>query len=203
MVLAALATTLDVAKRGVTIEAGERDLLSTYLDVASAAVRQAAGTPISRATSTVELEGSWRQWLHLPGPPVVSVSDVTLDGTALVADTDYVLRNSQLWRLNGWQSFTTWAPSLVSVTQVHGLLTVPADIVDLVCRLAATALVAWRSDPSGSGLATQGNVRQLTLADYSVTYAASGQITEMTLPDQLRAQLAARFGNNAVTVGSR
>jgi hypothetical protein len=196
--LAALATPLDLAKRGITLSPGEADLAATYLDIATAAVRQAAGVPISQATSVVELEGSCDQWLRPPGVPVTAVSAVSVDGVTV---TDWVLRSGQLWRARGWSDWFT--PSSVIVSYTHGLPNVPADIVDLVCRMAAAALVAFRGSPDGAGLASSGNVRQETLADYSVTYSASGQITEMILPDSIRDQLAARFGNSVAVVGSR
>lgn len=199
MAIAALATTLDLAKAGVTIEVGEHDLATYYLDVASAAVRDAAGVPISQATSTIKLEGKPGRRLQLPGPPITAVATVELDEEAI---TDWRLRSDALWRACGWQS--VWCePSEVIVTQTHGLVVVPADIVDLVCRLAVAALVAWRGAPDGSGLAATGNIRQETLGDYSVTYNSSGQITEMSLPDQVRRRLAARFGGGAAVVGSR
>lgn len=201
--MVALATTLDLAKRGIALSVGESDLAATYLDVASEHIRQAAGVQISQQTSTVELEGSIDVWLRPPGVPITAVSDVELDDVAV---TDWLLRSGALWREIGWASALGRfgaRPSKVVVTYTHGLVLVPADIVDLVCRLAAAALVAWRSTPDGSGLASVGIERQVTLGDYSVTYAADGRITEMTLPALIRDQLAARFGQTAQLVRSR
>ncbi len=204
--MVALATTLDLAKAGITLAAGESDLAANYLDVASEHIRQAAGVRISQQTSTVELEGGIDVWLRPPGVPITAVSSVVLDDVVLAADTDYLLRSGALWRELGWASSTRWLrarPSKVIVTYTHGLSSVPADIIDLTCRLAAAALVAWRGSPDGSGLASVGTVRQETLGDYSVTYAATGLITEMMLPDPLREQLRARFGQGVAVVGSR
>lgn len=199
MTLEPLATLLDLNKAGVDLNDGEDDLATQYLTVASAEVRRAAGVPISRVTSTVEIEGTVSQWLRPPGVPVVSVGSVAIDGTVR---TDYLLRSGQLWRAHGWSDWLT--PSLVTLTDlVHGLIDVPPDVVDLVCRMTVTALLSWRSSPGGSGLATVGTVRQETLGDYSVTYAATGQITDMQLPTAVAQQLAARFGGGASVVGSR
>lgn len=198
MALAALATVADLAQRGVTVEVGENDIAGVYLGVASAAVRDAAGVPISQITSTVTVEGVRSQWLRLPGPPITAVASVTLDGVVI---TDWRLRSSILWRELGWSPDTE--PSTVTVTYTHGLPELPADIVDLVCRLATAALVALRSGAAGEGLAATGTIRQESLGDYSVTYGADGRVSEMELPDHLRERLAARFGGGVAVVGSR
>jgi hypothetical protein len=195
--LAALATVADLTARGLTVDATETAIVGVYLDVSSTAVREAAGVPISQTTSTVTVEGEPGQWLRLPGPPVTAVTTVLLDGVAV---TDWKLRSSSLWRELGWSP--TCEPSEVTVTQTHGLPTVPADIVDLVCRIAAAALVSYRAEAGGTGLAAQ-DVRAERIGDYSVTYGDGGLITEMELPDYLRERLAARFGGGLAVVRSR
>ncbi|PWG08774.1 hypothetical protein DF268_35995 [Streptomyces sp. V2] len=188
MTLAALATVADLAARGLTVTAEETTVAETYLTVASTAVRDAAGVPISKTTSTVALEGPAAEWLTLPGQPVTAVSAVTLDGQVV---TDWQLRAGRLWRACGWSP--GWAPSEVEVTQTHGLDPVPADIVDLVCRITGTALSDYRADPESAGLAAA-DVRSERIGDYSVTYGGEGLITSMELPGYLRERLAARFG---------
>jgi hypothetical protein len=194
-----LATVADLTARGLTIAPDETALVGVYLDVASAAVREAAGVPISETTSTVTLEGEGYQWLSLPGPPVRSVEAVAVDGRVLAA-TDYKLRSGRLWLARGWSY--SYDPAEVTVTYTHGLPEVPADIVDLVCRIAAAALVAYRAEDGGTGLAAR-DVRSERIGDYSVQYGDGGRITEMELPDYLREQLAARFGGGAAVVRSR
>lgn len=198
MALDPLATVADLENRGLTIEAGETSVVETFLEEASAAVREAAGVPISETTSTVTLEAPDNSpWLALPGPPIQSVSAVTIDGQAV---TDWKLRSNQLWRPGGWQ--LGCEPSEVALTQVHGLPTVPADIVGLVCRIAAAVLVHYRAQPDGEGLAAK-DVRAERIGDYSVTYGDSGRITDIELPEYLREQLAARFGGGVAVVRSR
>lgn len=198
MALAALATLADLANRGLTVEPGEETTVATtYLDVASTAVREAAGVPISQGTSTVALDGPVSQWLTLPGPPIISVASVAIDGEAI---TDWRLRAHRLWRPAGWSPGC--GPSDVEVVQTHGLDPVPSDIVDLVCRITATALADYRADPEGAGLAA-GDIRAERIGDYSVTYGDSGLITTMELPDYLRERLAARFGGGATLVTFR
>ncbi|MGA5669013.1 hypothetical protein ACPCTG_26460 [Streptomyces pseudogriseolus] len=199
MALQPLATVADLTARGLTVNASETAIVGVYLDVASAAVRAAAGVPISETTSTVTLEGEPSQWLSLPGPPIRSVQAVTVDGQALAA-ADYRLRSGRLWLARGWSY--RCEPSEITVTYTHGLPAVPADIVDLVCRIAAAALVAYRSQPDGEGLAAR-DVRSERIGDYSVQYGDGGRITEMELPPYLREQLRARFGGGVAVVRSR
>jgi hypothetical protein len=195
--LAALATLADLTARGLTVTAEEETVAETYLDVASTAVREAAGAPISETTSTVALEGEATQWLSLPGPPIVSVATVEIDGEAV---TDWLLRSHRLWRQCGWSPGCD--PSEVEVVQTHGLATVPSDIVDLVCRIAATALADYRSDAEGAGLGA-GDIRSERIGDYAVSYGSHGLITSMELPDYLRERLAARFGGGVSLLRSR
>lgn len=194
MALAPLATTADLTARGVTIDPAETVLVDTYLEVASTAVRDAAGSPISQTTSTVVLEGEPVQRLRLPGGPVVSVGEVLVDGEPV---TEFRLRSGALWRACGWQDGC--GPSEVTVTYTHGLAEVPADIVDLVCRLAAGALMSSRSAVDGEHLAARPVVSE-RIGDYSVTYAHTEAVSEVELPRYLRDRLAARFGSGAGSV---
>ena len=197
MALEPLATVDDLEARGLTVDPGETSIVNVYLGVASTAVREAAGTAITRATSTITLEGVPGQRLTLPGAPIVSVDSVKVDGRTV---TDWRLRSERLWRAAGWCGYE---PSEVEVTYTHGLLEVPADIVDLVCRAVAAALAAYRSDDGGMGLAADKEVTSERLGDWSVTYAADGRVTEMELTQFWRERLAARFGNSVTTLMSR
>jgi hypothetical protein len=193
-----LATVADLTARGLTVAPEETALVGVYLEEASAAVREAAGVPISQTTSTVALEGPDDSlWLTLPGPPIVSVASVAIDGETV---TDWRLRSHQLWRACGWSPGCE--PSEVTVIQTHGLAPVPADIVGLVCRIAAAVLIAYRAQPGGEGLAAK-DVRSERIGDYAVTYGDGGRITEIELPEYLREQLAARFGGGVAVVRSR
>ncbi|WP_327268808.1 hypothetical protein OG233_14120 [Streptomyces sp. NBC_01218] len=197
MALAPLATVADLAALGLPLTVDEEPIAERYLATASAAVREAAGAPISQTTSTVLVEGETDQRLSLPGPPVLAVMDVAIDG---VTATDWRLRTNRLWRFGGWTAAD--GPSEVEVTYTHGLPEVPADIVDLVCRIVAAAVVAYRSADDGSGLAA-GDITSERLGDWAVTYGSDGLITEMELPTYLRERLAARFGGGASLVRSR
>ncbi len=197
MALQPLATVADLTARGLTVDPSETAIVGVYLDVASTAVREAAGSPISQTTSTITLEGEPGQWLTLPGLPISAVSSVKVDGETV---TDWRLRTERLWRAAGWTGCD--GPSEVEVTYTHGLAVVPADIVDLVCRMVAAALASYRSEDGGTGLAT-GNITSERIGDYAVTYGNDGRITEMDLPQYWRERLAARFGGGADLLRSR
>nr|WP_157167549.1 hypothetical protein [Streptomyces typhae] len=192
-----LATVADLEARGLAIAPEEVALVGVFLEEASAAVREAAGVPISQTTSTLVLEGAAGPWLTLPGPPIQSVSAVEADGQPV---TGWRLRSNRLWLAGGWS--TGGEPSEVTVTQTHGLPAVPADLVGLVCRIAAAVLVHLRAQPDGEGLAAK-DIRSERIGDYAVTYGDSGRITEIELPQYLREQLAARFGGGTSMVRFR
>ncbi|MFE9765114.1 hypothetical protein ACFYPC_11365 [Streptomyces sp. NPDC005808] len=197
MALDPLATQADLEARGLTVEASEEAMVGVFLDVASTAVREAAGVPISETTSTILLEGGPGQWLTLPGLPVSAVASVELDGVAL---TDWRLRSQRLWRAVGWTGCD--GPSEVEVVQTHGLADVPSDIVDLVCRMVAGALKAQRAEADGTGLATE-VITSERIGDYAVTFGGDGRVSEMDLPQYWRERLEARFGGGAQLLRSR
>ncbi|USY19721.1 hypothetical protein NE857_31580 [Nocardiopsis exhalans] len=196
MALTPLATTADMAALGVTVESEEQPIAEQYLAVASASVRAAAGCPISQGTSTVVLAGQREARLPLPGPPVTSVDTVLLDAEE-VSGWRLSRPRASLYRAHGWGG----EDSEVEVTLTHGMPTVPADIVALVCRIAATTLMAYRSDETGGGLTVK-RVTQLRIGDYSASFANDGTLTEVELPVTTRSQLRARFGGGAAVVRS-
>ena len=197
MALAPLASVADLEARGLAVDASEAAVVNVYLGVASAAVREAAGSAITRTTSTLTLEGGPGQRMTLPGPPIVSVDAVTVDGRTV---SGWRLVSGRLWRAAGWSGRE---PSEVEVTYTHGLVDVPDDIVDLVCRMVAAALLAYRSEDGGAGLAADKEITSERLGDWSVTYGADGRVTEMELTQAWRDRLAARFGASITTLVSR
>lgn len=193
MALTPLATLADITARGVLATA-EQPVVNTALEAASAAVRSAAGSPISQSTDTVKLRGTCDARLRLPSGPVASVGAVALDGDPV---TDFKAVDGILWRSAGWQSGAE--PSEVTVTYTHGLATVPADVVDLVCRMAVSVLLDYRKNPTSGGLSTR-RVQSEKVGEYSVNYAGAWRISEHDLPDYVRARLAARFGSGPALV---
>lgn len=114
-----LASAADAADYGITVTAAG-------LARASARIRGHVRQRITYGTSTVTLPASDRR---LPERPVVSVeSVVSEDGTALVAGTDYELVGDRI---------DTARTDRLTVTYTHGLDTLPDDLVELVCTVAA------------------------------------------------------------------
>lgn len=189
MALAPLATTADLVARGVTVSVDEAPIVATYLAVASSIVRDAAACPISQTTSAVTLEARGSR-VHLPGQPVTAVSALLVDGVAV---TDYRLVAGALTRPCGFR-----VGSVLDVTYTHGLPTVPADVVDLVCRLVGQELVAFRNGETGTRAVTSERI-----GDYAVTYS-DAETGTMALSKSQRNRLAARFGAGAgVSVWAR
>ena len=189
----ALASVDDLATFGVSADTA---LMAAALDAASAAVRDAAGVPISRAVSDLVIPVvSCGQWLDLGVAPVVSVAGVELNGVPV---TDWSLVNGVLWRAGGWGSL----PDVVAVTVTHGYDPVPADIVLLVCELAG-AVVAAAGE--GGGVETRLGVQSERIDDYSVSFETGqgGSASLLDLPERARAALRRRFGGGAFVTGSR
>jgi hypothetical protein len=192
MALPDLAADTDLSARGVTID--DAGLADVMLAVASALVREAAGSPILEHDATVNFHAlDSGPWLDIPVAAVQSVASVELDGTAI---TDYQLVNGRLWRAVGWNG---WEPVAVEVTLTCGLPAVPADIVQLVCDLAIL----------GMDTATAGAIDPRVVAeridDYSVTFtqSAASVASAMTLPTATRLSLRARFGGGVGLVALR
>jgi hypothetical protein len=165
------------------------------LTVASSVVRAAAGSPILENESTVVLTGWGDRSLELPGKPVTAVSAVEVDGVAV---TDYLLTDSgNLWCRYGWGCESD--PVTVEVTMTHGLPTVPAHVVQLVCDLA---IAGAKAAPDG---AHDQRVVAERIDDYSVTFAdgAEAVASVMELPKMTHRWLRAQFGSGAGVVTYR
>jgi hypothetical protein len=185
MALAPLASVADLTLRG--IDTSNEDLCEALLGAASAAIREAAGSPISEVTSTVVLDGVQGSRLALPSGPVTSVDSVTIDGNAV---TDYIVHGGILRRGAGWAAGCHGiAPAPVEVTYTHGYPEVPADIVNLVCMFVAAGL-AEAADGARAGIVGE------RIDDYSVQYAQGEQAvaSAMEIPERTQRMLRARFG---------
>ncbi len=171
-----LATAADMADRDIA----PTRYTAASLASASAAVREAAGVPISTTTATVVVPGTYGSYLDLPGP-VTTATSVTIDGTPV---TDYNVWPTSLCRSSGWGS----PASQVSATITTGT-TVPDDIVQLVCELAV--LIA-ASDGDNPRIASE------SIDDAQVTYRDDGTTSAVELPEGTRLRLRARFGGSPV-----
>lgn len=197
MTFAPLAVEADLQVRGIDVT--NTALVNTMLDVASATIREAAGAPISRETSTVVLTCWGDSFLRLPGVPVVSVASVLVEGTAM---TDFKLVDgSALWRSQGWGQ--PLRPVTVTVTLTHGLTLVPADIVDLACNLTAAGIAEAATLAAGGFFDPRVMVESID--DYRVqfTEGAAAVASVFDLPAGTRSRLRSRFGGGVGVVEFR
>lgn len=173
-------------------------LVMEMLTAASAEIREAAGSPITQATSTVKLLGVASQWLDLPGQPVQSVATVLLDGVAV---TDWRLLGGRLWRAAGWSGCS---PVEVTITMTHGYAAAPDDIVALTRDLA---LAGINASLDGGGAKNGIQYEQESIDDYShsTTYITGEDSTAgiMELPERTRSRLRQRFGGGVHVTGVR
>jgi hypothetical protein len=192
-----LAAVADLNARG--IDTSDGPLVTALLASASAAVRDAAGVPITEITATIVLSTPEGRRLRLPGP-VRSVAAVLLDGEAL---TDWTLRGGDLWRAEGWQCRGD-IPSEAEVTLTFGLPEVPADIVDLVCLLVGAG-VKLAAEEYAARAGVIGVTERVDDYQYGVQYAQgeAATVSPMELPERTRAMLARRFGGGATMVAVR
>lgn len=189
-----LATTSDLLARNIVIPSDMDS--SVVLASATDAVRDAAGCPIVQATSTATLIVTDPCELNLPAGPVASVAAITVGGTPLTGWTkvgDTVIFNATA---PTWPSTTSF-PLEAVVTYTHGLPIVPADIVDLVCQVAA--IMGNQNGDPGAG----GKLTALRLGSFSENYsipAGTEGPSPVALPDALKHTLRARFGTSVAMV---
>lgn len=188
-----LISTDDLAAYGVVVDDSEKTVVTRLIRSASYAVRNAAGSPILVATSTVELPVFNGNILRLPGLPIRSVSAVSCDGIPV---DGYIRVASGLYRNGGW---AVNGPQAITVTYVHGYDEVPEDIVELVVSVVIAGLLAFREQSGGEGFAlNNGRFSSIAIDDYKEAYATGDNfeaVTPMTLPPATRRWLAQRFGN--------
>ncbi len=165
-VLPSLVTVADFATRlGRTLTPDQQNQAQALLDDASGVVRAYLRQDVNLATTTETFTMRRRDPVQhrcsgavtLPQRPIVSISTVTVDGTATA---DWWRDGSDLL-LRSW----SWArppaahqPPQVVVTYTHGWDPVPADIAAIVMQAANRAMV------------NPGQVRSETVGGESVTY---------------------------------
>ncbi len=136
---------------------------------ATAAIKAYCNQQIELVTNdAVTLDGPGGQWLFLPELPVVTVSSVTEDGTALLS-TDYTLTRYGVLQRNGG----VWSKSVAGIVVVytHGYAVIPGVIRDVATRMAARAYQAGLK--AAETLAVPG-IAATSLGDYSVTFTEGG-----------------------------
>lgn len=173
-------------------------LVDQLIAVVSSGIREAAGAPISKVTSTVDLYGKPSEFLALPGGPLREVVEVTDNGKAV---TDYKIRDGRLWRKAGWGDIE----DDIVVRYTHGWDPVPADVKKLAVNLVAAGINEATSD---GGLASRRGLvsSQESIDDYSrqESYVrGEDEVVDLTeVPDRTRTWLRQRFGQQSYVTGS-
>ncbi|MCT9624290.1 hypothetical protein HWD94_04020 [Pseudarthrobacter equi] len=170
-----------------------------FIRSASAAVIEAAGSPILHQRSVVELPAMPSNILRLPGLPVTEIHSVTVDG---VVFTGWTRITAGVYRPDGWSRYGL---EVVTVDYTHGLPAVPEDIKDLVARMVIAALLGAQEGPDGLAL-SNGRLSSFAVDDYRESYATGEEVeavTEMTLPERTRQRLARRFGGSGPTTAGQ
>lgn len=133
------------------------------LTAASRRFRGAVRHPVSLvAGDTVTLDGNGRESLLLPAAPVLAVTSVQLDGTALTAGADFDWSaDGFLRRLGG-----VWPDRLrcVRVAYDHGWAVIPEDIQEVVIDQARAM---YRIEPG---------VQTKTVGGQSITFGVQAAI---------------------------
>lgn len=135
-------------------------LLSRYITSASAMVAQYCNRVFPAETMTEQLWASRDRWprlveggvpnLQLTRWPIQSVTSVTENGTALVANTDYAIdaANGQLIRLDGNAYPKLWPVYPIVVVYSGGFAEIPVDVQDAVIRMVTRRFRSQGRDPN-------------------------------------------------------
>lgn len=207
----ALAADTDLQAFGIDLFDYDNDLVDRLLNGASAAITEAAGSPIIRHTSTVRVIVHRGDSLRLPGYPVVSVDTIVRERDTWTVPqggtTGWRLLSESVFLPGGW--CPRREPESFAVTYTAGLLEAPADIVNLCVSLVAAVLL--RTTERDSIEAAVG-ARDTSIAstsfqidDYSESTSyqqgagLTEQLTVFDLPDRTRRMLRKRFGGGGVS----
>ena len=182
-----LATVKDLDSYG--IEYADEKLAGKLLESVSAAVRDAAGCPITRGEYTVTIPGETSRRLDLPMRPVISVSRVLMDGEET---GDWKLLGNALYRESLW-SLPNMVPRSITVTMLAGYDPIPPDIVRLVCSMVAAGLVQQ----------SNGDESYTRIDDVQIGYRQGDSeiIDALELPEGTKRALRNRFGMRGIAIG--
>lgn len=187
--MASFATYSDLETRvNQTFTAAQRAQATMLLAEASSKIAGETGQQISLATDDeVVLVGNWSSRLVLPQWPVVNVTAVTIDTTALTVSTGYTWDGQRTLYRGAWANLSGyWRPypqdvdlywggpsAQVTVTYSHGFSAIPPAIQG-VCMA-----MAWREmqDPAGT-------TTSKTIGPFSQTSSAGTGALSMTADER-------------------
>ncbi|MBW3088824.1 hypothetical protein KIH77_08830 [Bifidobacterium sp. 82T24] len=189
-----LATPKDLDGYGINYD-GSETLAQRLLGSVSAAVRDAAGCPISRGEYTLTIPSEVSRKLDLPCRPVISVASVLIDGEEC---DDWRLFGNALYREGLWGT-PDGIPRPVTITLTAGYDPVPADIVRLVCSMVAAGLTQHENGGPGADRSKAYE----RIDDYQVGFRQGGDevIDASELPESTKRALRNRFGSPGISIG--
>lgn len=158
---------------------------AVFLDMATAEIQGYTGQTMTLvADDEVTLSGNWTRELWLPQWPVVDVTSVSIDGTALDADGYEWKRNGLLLRPSSTlgsdstfavQPFRIWGGDAdVTVVYSHGVDPIPTWVGSICLQVAARAM----SNPEAT-------LSEALAEGYSATYDRRAAGVSL-LPDEQR-----------------
>ena len=176
--MAQFATAAELAARlGVTFAGDEGSRATALLTLASGLIQQEARQTIELVTDDVlTIRGTRERKLLLPERPVVSVSSITLGGSAVSSDSyyidgDHLVRGSGGDFLSDFSGGYGSAASPLVITYTHGYATIP-DAIKAICIEAVVRV--W---------VNPGSVAREAYGSESVVYPVQGMALT---PDERR-----------------
>lgn len=191
----ALATIADLDRYGIDYSDNE-SIAQNLLASVSAAVRAAAGCPISIADTTITIPSTDSRRLQLPVKAVRKVYSVKIDGEEI---TDWKFLGGALYRECPW-NYPKNLPHSVTINLAAGWDPVPEDIVRLVCSMVAAGINQQKDGGPGAHRAEA----YARIDDVQIGYRQGGSevIDAVELPDSTRNVLRQRFGGpGAISIG--
>jgi hypothetical protein len=168
-----LVTTAEVENAWAGFSALATDEKTALIDVVSSAIAQHAGREFQSTTYTEYHDGKNRPRLWLRHTPVISITSVSINGTALdntdgTAWTIDLESGELLYGTgdNGDPAFNPWFPigkKNIVVVYAAGYAAIPADV--------KRAAILWMQAISGQHQAGGGAYKSESLGDYSYTLA--------------------------------
>ena len=179
------------AVRGVDFDPTDEQAIIALEGASGLVAQELNGRVFSLVEDVVTLPGSATRGLLLPGPPVVSVSEIVevcgTDERTLTSGTDYVLEDAEAGIVRfafptvGW-GVSPWSGVLYRVTYTHGFDGAPPEVAMVVMALAGRLFV---QGASGGQV-----IRQEQIGTYLVAYETGGSSSGEGLTDLERRVLA-------------
>jgi len=176
----AYATLTDIQNRlGITLSTDEQTLVTDLLDFATELIDKYTGRTFTSVTTTEKFDGNDEETIiYLRHRPIISVTEVKLNGDTLTDDDDYYVYKTQ-----GYIRFYNTTPDdedpqNIEVTYTYGYSSVPSGIKYACIEMVVKAFDAYRASKQLSG-AVRGSI-----GDFSIAFNP-----ELMLTDEIKKML--------------